>query len=165
MKHWVVGGAVVRTEAGVLLVRNRRRGGVEDWSTPGGVIDDGESVLDGIAREVHEETGISVTEWSGRLYTVRVHAPDLDWTLAVEVWEASTITGELSCGSDPDGIVVGADFHQPDTARSLLEAAPRWVGEPLLHHIDPAAIAARAQQYAYSIYGQVLAELRVERVE
>jgi 8-oxo-dGTP pyrophosphatase MutT (NUDIX family) len=129
------------------------------------VIDEGESVLEGIAREVREETGITVLEWAGLLYTVRVHAPDLGWTLGVEVWEAASTSGELCCGADPDGIVIGAEFHAPEAARSALDAAPRWVGEPLWHHIDPAPSEPRSERYAYSIHGHQLAELRVERVE
>src|SRR6266436_6606455 len=37
--EWTVAGGLIETDAGVLLVRNVRRGGFEDWSTPGGVID------------------------------------------------------------------------------------------------------------------------------
>ena len=36
---------LIETDAGVLLVRNVRRGGFEDWSTPGGVIDADDSDL------------------------------------------------------------------------------------------------------------------------
>ena len=39
LHEWTVAGGLIETEAGVLLVRNVRRGGFEDWSTPGGVID------------------------------------------------------------------------------------------------------------------------------
>ena len=41
VREWLVGGALVEAPTGVLLVRNVRRGGATDWSTPGGVIDDG----------------------------------------------------------------------------------------------------------------------------
>ena len=67
----------LRSGAWVLLVRNQRRGGYEDWSTPGGVIDaDDASLLAGLTREVEEETGLRVREWSGPLYEVRALAPD-----------------------------------------------------------------------------------------
>jgi len=33
--EWTVAGGLIETDAGVLLVRNVRRGGSEDWSTPG----------------------------------------------------------------------------------------------------------------------------------
>ena len=57
MNQWIVGGAVIEHEGQLLLVRNRRKNGSVDWTTPGGVIDEGESVLSGLAREVFEETG------------------------------------------------------------------------------------------------------------
>ena len=69
---WTVAGGLVETPEGVLLVRNQRRGGYEDWSTPGGVIDAEDAVVArGLTREVEEETGLVVREWSGPLYEVR----------------------------------------------------------------------------------------------
>ena len=66
------GRRLIETPAGVLLVRNQRRGGFEDWSTPGGVIDaEDADLLAGLTREVEEETGLVVREWSGPLYEVR----------------------------------------------------------------------------------------------
>ena len=67
MRDWLVGGAVIEGPSGLLLVQNRRRDGSFDWSPPGGVIDAGETVLEGIGREVVEETGLVVTEWAGKL--------------------------------------------------------------------------------------------------
>src|SRR5690606_19299374 len=74
MKEWRVAGALLEPTdlAGhLLLVRNQRRGGHTDWSTPGGVIDDTDAdVLAGLTREVQEETGLRVTAWEGPLYEV-----------------------------------------------------------------------------------------------
>ena len=71
VREWLVGGALVESDGRLLLVRNQRRGGYEDWSTPGGVIDaDDGSLLDGLTREVEEETGLRVTCWEGPLYEV-----------------------------------------------------------------------------------------------
>ena len=75
MREWVVGGAVIEGPMGVLLVRNRRRDGSFDWSPPGGVIDPGESVIDGLTREVLEETGLQVTVWSEIVYEISASAP------------------------------------------------------------------------------------------
>src|SRR6266566_1625878 len=45
-REWTVAGALLETDAGLLMVRNVRKGGIEDWSTPGGVVDaDDASVL------------------------------------------------------------------------------------------------------------------------
>ena len=65
VREWLVGGAIIETPDGVLLVRNQRRNGDLDWTPPGGVIDEGEDLLAGLAREVEEETGLVVTEWEG----------------------------------------------------------------------------------------------------
>lgn len=58
----VVVGALVR-EGRVLLVHRRpdKRAYPDIWDLPGGVIEDGESELDALARELHEELGVQVT--------------------------------------------------------------------------------------------------------
>ncbi len=123
-------GAVIEGPEGVLLVANRRRGGAVDWSTPGGVIDEGEDIRAGLAREVLEETGLAVTAWGELLYGIEVHAPDLGWDLRVEVHRAVGIEGELRI-DDPDGIVFDACWVPPDACATRLAAAHPWVREPL----------------------------------
>jgi 8-oxo-dGTP diphosphatase len=79
MREWLVAGALVEIDGALLLVRNERRGGHSDWTTPGGVIDaDDQSLLDGLTREVYEETGLRVTAWEGPLYEVNAVARDMD---------------------------------------------------------------------------------------
>src|SRR3546814_20303752 len=95
MRDWVVGGALIVSDEGLLLVQNRRRNGAHDWTPPGGVIDEGESPIDGLTREVREETGLRVTEWSGPLYEVRREAPDLGSRLRVEATLAVRYEGHL----------------------------------------------------------------------
>ena len=94
MRDWTVAGGLLETPDGVLLVRNIRRGGWEDWSTPGGVIDaDDADLLAGLTREVEEETGLRVEEWSGPLYEVHAYAPDMQWRMRCEVHLAVAFTG------------------------------------------------------------------------
>ena len=89
MHEWTVAGGLIEGPQGVLLVRNRRRNGRFDWSTPGGVIDatDG-TVVDGLTREVEEETGLRVTAWEGPVYEVHAIASDLGWSMHCEVYRA-----------------------------------------------------------------------------
>ena len=49
MRHWTVGGALIRHGDGLVLVSNRRRDQSVEWTPPGGVIDEGETVLEGLA--------------------------------------------------------------------------------------------------------------------
>ena len=56
LSEFTVAGALVESPDGLLLVRNQRRNGATDWSTPGGVIDATDASLRaGLAREVEEE--------------------------------------------------------------------------------------------------------------
>ncbi len=50
--------AVIFDRRGRLLLQQRSDGG--QWGLPGGSVEIGESVLDAVAREVHEETGLIV---------------------------------------------------------------------------------------------------------
>ena len=55
--HIVAAGALVTNERGeVLLVKNPYRG----WEFPGGQIENGEDLIEGVTREVFEESGIII---------------------------------------------------------------------------------------------------------
>lgn len=158
MRSWLVAGAVIEGPEGVLLVANRRRGGGIDWSTPGGVIDEGEDLLEGLAREVLEETGLAVTGWGDLLYGIEVHAPDLGWDLRVEVHRAVGVAGELRI-DDPDGIVVEACWVDPTACAERLAAAHPWVREPLAAWVAERWPARR--DFRYLVEGAELGSLTV----
>ena len=130
MRQWLVGGGLILGDEGLLLVRNRRRNGDLDWSPPGGVIDEGETLLAGLTREVEEETGLVVSSWQGPAYQVEVEAPGLGWHLRVEAHVAAKFSGGVRV-ADPDGIVVDAAFVAPAACDGHLAGCRRWVGEPL----------------------------------
>ena len=54
-----VGGIVIRKDC-VLLIRRGREPLKGEWSIPGGMLELGESLADGVKREVLEETGLQV---------------------------------------------------------------------------------------------------------
>ncbi len=161
MRSWLVAGAVIEGPSGVLLVQNRRRDGRVDWSPPGGVVDDGEELLDGLAREVTEETGLSVTAWHGPIYQVEAQAPDLGWHLRVEVHLAKAWAGDLAL-ADPDGIVVDACYVEPAQCPAHLKGAPLWVREPLGAWLGERWDGSR--EFRYRVDGDDLASLRVTAV-
>ena len=53
-------GAVVADRGRVLLVRRGQEPSKGKWSLPGGVLELGESLIEGVVREVREETGLEV---------------------------------------------------------------------------------------------------------
>jgi 8-oxo-dGTP diphosphatase len=163
MRDWVVGGGLIVAEEGLLLVRNRRRNGSHDWSPPGGVIDDGETLLGGLTREVEEETGLRVTAWAGPVYEVRCEAPDLGWRLRVEAHLALTFEGELRV-DDPDGIVVDAAFVDLAACDEHLAACPRWVREPLAAWLGERWDPAEGRPFGFHVAGTDPATVRVTRL-
>ena len=99
-----VAGAVVR-EGKVLLIRRGQEPMMGAWTLPGGALDVGETILEGVAREVLEETGLTVQalellamldrivrDESG---LVEYHYVLLDWLCAVVEGET-----EVQAGSD-----------------------------------------------------------------
>ncbi len=99
-------GAVVVDKGRVLLVRRGREPLKGQWSIPGGLLEIGESLTGGVAREVLEETGLVVEtmeliELLDRIHRegdrVRYHYVIADYLCRVS-------GGELLAGSDADEV-------------------------------------------------------------
>jgi 8-oxo-dGTP diphosphatase len=161
LRQWSVAGGVVVRGDHCLLVQNRRRNGDVDWSTPGGVIDAGETMVGGLGREVTEETGLEITDWHGPLYRVEVTAPGFGFFLQAEAHRALSFQGDLTV-DDPDGIVIGAEFVSVELVQARLEGAPRWVAEPLLAHLLEGVDDGRL--FSYHLEGTSSVDRRVIRL-
>lgn len=150
MRDWLVGGGLILDSEGLLLVRNRRRSGELDWTPPGGVIDAGETLIDGLTREVAEETGVKVSRWRGPVYEVEVLAPGLGWRLRVEAHLALEHGGALHV-DDPDGIVVEAAYVAPEACEGHLAGCHPWVSEPLAAWLSDRWLDGR--RFSYRVDG------------
>jgi 8-oxo-dGTP diphosphatase len=102
----------------VLLVLQGAPGEEPFWALPGGIVERDELVVEGLVREVSEETGLTIEP--GRLAFVRQvderrpvpltprRAP-VGYQLTVWVFETAGWSGELGA-DDPDGVVHEAAF-------------------------------------------------------
>jgi ADP-ribose pyrophosphatase YjhB (NUDIX family) len=160
MRSFRVGGGLVVIDNQLLLAANRRRQGTLEWTPPGGVIDEGESVTRGISREVHEETGLHVPKWEECHYTVTVHAPDMDWQMTVESWFATTAHGQIVL-NDPDRIVEQALFVELDDVAALLVDSAPWVRIPVLAWM--AGGMQKTESFDFVVYGADRATARIEQ--
>ncbi|QKE75743.1 NUDIX hydrolase [Arthrobacter citreus] len=107
-KHSLSAGAVVLNEEGkILLISGPRRG----WEFPGGVIEIGETISDGIIREVKEETGIDIEliKFCGIYH-------NLNSSVCATCWLGKSIGGELQTSSE--SLDVG--FFSIEEAMSLI---------------------------------------------
>ncbi len=161
LKQWRVASGVIVADEGVLLVANRRRNGEIDWSTPGGVIDPGETALGALTREVFEETGIGVTSWSGIAYQVEVVAPDHGFHLDVRCHRAEEFTGSIVV-DDPDGIVIAAEYVALDLVADWLDGSPPWVADPLIEYLS--GNTGEGHRFRYRLTGGPGGERRVLRL-
>ncbi|MDZ7673677.1 MAG: NUDIX hydrolase [Acidimicrobiales bacterium] len=161
MRAWTVAGGLIEADGRLLLVQNQRRDGSLDWTTPGGVVDPGEEIIEGLTREVEEETGITVSAWEGPLWTVSAEAPDLGWTLEVEVHRAVEFAGAVTV-DDPDGIVVDAAWVDLDGCRTCLDTS--WVParEPMLAWLGERWSDSR--RYRYRVVGGARVDALVVRL-
>ena len=109
MRNWVVGGALIpRVHGddldGLVLVGNRRRDRTLEWTPPGGVIDHGESMREGLAREVLEETGLVGRRLGGSAATPSSSMRRTGLAAARRGLGDADVVGDIVI-ADPDGIV------------------------------------------------------------
>jgi len=130
----VAAGVLTDRRGRVLLVANDwgRRGRVR-YTLPGGVVEPGETATDAVVREVHEETGLEVTEIEHLAYVVQVEDKKRrERTLALVFrarWQG------LLNPHDPDGHIVEARFFELSAIKERLKSHLPLL-EPLVLYLE-----------------------------
>ncbi len=135
----VVGiGGVIIDQGRTLLIRRGSEPLLGEWSIPGGTLELGESLEEGVARELREETGIEVRvleliEVFDRVYlgdgsTKAAPKPRPRFHFVIADYLCERISGEPKAGSDvTDVAFAGEDelsrFHLTETATRVVKKA------------------------------------------
>jgi ADP-ribose pyrophosphatase YjhB (NUDIX family) len=99
-------GAVVVDEGRVLLVRRGNEPLKGHWSLPGGLLELGEPLTDGVVREVREETGLTVEPIELIELLDRIHRQDerVRYHYVIADYLCRVVSGELKAASDADAV-------------------------------------------------------------
>ena len=121
----------------VLVVANRRSSGGVRWSFPGGLVDQGETSLQALKREVKEETSLITHEWSHHVYTTltQFRGGRRDHDLNVEIYLTKNWEGELDFSNDPDRLVVDGIFANISSIGEFFYDSPDYISEPILEWV------------------------------
>jgi len=107
-RHIVAASALIRNSQGeIALVKTERRG----WELPGGQIELGESLIDGLKREIQEECGLEVE--LGKLMRVR---SNLSSSIVIFLFRATYVSGVLRPSEETPAVCWAA----PQTALNLV---------------------------------------------
>jgi 8-oxo-dGTP diphosphatase len=135
----VVGiGGVIIEQGRALLIRRGSEPLRGEWSIPGGTLELGESLQDGVARELLEETGVEVRvldliEVFDRVFLENGTAEVADgkhprFHFVIVDYLCERISGEPRAGSDVTDVAYAreeelAQFHLTETATRVLKKA------------------------------------------
>jgi len=95
-------GALCEDELGrLMLVRRAIEPRKGKWDTPGGFLEEGESPLDGLRRELREETGLEIEpgDFFGTVIDLYGDGPDAQFVLSLN-WTARILSGTPAAADD-----------------------------------------------------------------
>ena len=97
-------GAVIVEAGRVLLVRRGKEPMKGHWTLPGGMLEVGESLIEGVIREVKEETGLTVEVLELIELLDRIHREEtrVRYHYVIADYLCRVVGGQLQAASDAD---------------------------------------------------------------
>jgi len=118
-------GAVIVDAGRVLLIRRGTEPLKGYWSLPGGLLELGETLIDGVIREVREETGLIVESLELVDLVDRIHAEGelIRYHYVVADYLCRVMGGDLQAASDAEAVqwIERAEWQGSDFLDSLTE--------------------------------------------
>ena len=162
MNNYQIAAAIIRRGDEILLVEQQ---GKEDpasaWALPGGFVEDGELLTDALAREVREETGLTVRAATRLAYITQHDHPNQQkhprGTVTVFIFEVDAWEGDVRI-ADPDGLILQARFVPIDEAIQQLEQTLsfRMMREPIVAYLRGQAQAGTMWFYRLQENGDTI---------
>lgn len=125
----IVAGIIRRGDEILLVEQQGPDNPTSMWALPGGRVEPGELLTEGLAREIREETGLTMRGIAQLAYLVQ-HSNVTPWAnladvITVFVFEIADWDGDIRV-NDPDGYILQARFVPVADAIHKLETTLPW---------------------------------------
>lgn len=137
MKNYIITAALIyRGEKIMLIDHGPEFGSNNYWCLPGGTVDSTETALDGMLREVKEETGLTPHGDVHVAFLTQHMNLRKGWQSVVPTYEFSVHESDKVNINDPDKETFSAKFFTVEEAIKKLENNPfQIMSEPLIDYL------------------------------